>query len=149
MLQLINIYKGILMSFDLIKQDFSKSAELGYTFELVLPTGAPSGAKLTILGDMSPTVKAYSRRKFAEYQQKQVMARRKGKDADDLSLEQAEELAVESALVRLTNWEGITEEGKPVLFSKEKAEAVLTAHSWIREAIVQEASDVTNFQPKN
>lgn len=136
------------MSFDIVKQDFSKSAEAGHTFELNLPTGEPSGAKLTILGDMSPTVKQYSRRKFAEFQQKQAIAKRKGKDADDMTLQEAEELSVESSLVRLVDWNGITEDGKVVAFSKEKAEAVLTAHSWIREAIVQEASDVTNFRPK-
>jgi hypothetical protein len=136
------------MSFDLVKQDFSKSAEGGYTFELMLPTGAPSGAKLTVIGDMSPTVKAYSRRRFAEFQQKQTIAKRKGKDLDDMSLDEAEEYAVEAALVRLVGWEGITAEGKDVVFTKEKAKEVLTAHSWIRDAIVQEASDVTNFCPK-
>lgn len=137
------------MSFDLIKQDFSKAAESGYTFELVLPTGAPADAKLTVIGDMSPTVKNYSRRKFAEWQQKASIAKRKGKDVDDMNLDEAEAMAVESALVRLVGWEGITEDGKPVVFTKEKAEAVLTAHPWIREAVMQEASDVTNFQPKN
>lgn len=136
------------MSFDLIKQDFSKAAEGGYTFELMLPTGAPSGAKLVVIGDMSPTVKAYSRRRFAEFQQKQTIAKRKGRDMEDMSLDDAEEYAVEAALVRLVGWEGITSEGKAVEFSKEKAKEVLTAHSWIRDAIVQEASDVTNFCPK-
>ena len=48
--------------FDIITQDFSKAAEIGYKFELNLPTGAPSGAYLTVLGDNAPTVKAYSRR---------------------------------------------------------------------------------------
>lgn len=136
------------MSFDLVKQDFSKAAEGGYTFELMLPTGAPSGAKLVVIGDMSPTVKAYSRRRFAEFQQKQTIAKRKGRDMEDMSLDDAEEYAVEAALVRLVGWEGITSEGKAVEFSKEKAKEVLTAHSWIRDAIVQEASDVTNFCPK-
>lgn len=136
------------MSFDLVKQDFSKAAEQGYTFELKLPTGEPSGAKLTVLGDMSPTVKAYSRKKFSEYQQKQAIARRKNKDPDDMSLDEAEELSVESALVRLVGWDGITEEGKPVAFTKDKAAQVLTQHSWIREAIVQESADITNFRPR-
>ena len=134
--------------FDLQKQDFSKAAEAGYTFELKLPTGAGSGAKLTILGDMSSTVKAYSRRKFQEYQQKQAVAKRKGKDLDDMDLDEAEHLAVESTLVRLVDWEGITEDGKSVPFSKEKAAEVLESHSWIRDAIMQESSDVTNFTPK-
>lgn len=136
------------MSFDLVKQDFSKAAEQGYTFELKLPTGAPSGATLTVLGDMSPTVKTYSRKKFAEFQQKQAIAKRKNKDPDDMSLDEAEELAVESALVRLVAWAGIKENGVDVVFSKDKAAEVLKAHPWIREAIVQEASDVTSFCPK-
>lgn len=136
------------MAFDLVKDDFSKAAELGYTFELKLPTGAPSGAKLTVIGEMSKAVRDYSRKKFAEWQQKQAIAKRKGKEVEDLSLEEAEELAVEAALVRLIGWEGITENGKEVAFSKEKAAEVLRAHSWIRDAIMQESADVTNFRTR-
>lgn len=137
------------MSFDLVKQDFSKSSEVGYTFDLLLPTGVSSGAKLTVIGEMSPAVKNYGRKKFAEYQQKVTIAKRKGKDVDDMSLEDAEELAVETALVRLVGWSGITEEGKDVPFTKEKAQAVLMQHGWIREAIMQEAGEIENFQPRS
>lgn len=133
--------------FDIKKQDFSKAAEVGYTFELKLPTGASSGAKLTILGDLSPTVKAYGRRKFQEFQQRQAIARRKNRE-DEIDLDEAEEMAVESALIRLIGWAGITEDGKAVEFTKEKAAAVLKEHAWIREAITQESADIMNFQPK-
>lgn len=133
--------------FDIQKQDFSKSAEVGYTFALKLPTGADSGATLTIIGDMSSTVKAYGRRKFQEFQQRQAIAKRKGRE-DELDLDEAEDMAIESALVRLIGWSGITENGKAVEFSKDKAAEVLRAHNWIREAIVQEAGDILNFQPK-
>ena len=134
------------MSFDLSKQDFAKAAEAGYEFELMLPTGAGSGAYLTVIGDMSPTVKTYSRRKFQEYQQKVSIAKRKGKDVEELTLDEAEELAVEAALIRLVNWNGILEDGKEVKFSKEKAQEVLKQHSWIREAIMENSADVTNFR---
>jgi len=134
------------MAFDLVKDDFTKAAELGYTFELKLPTGAPSGAKLTVIGEMSKPVKDYSRKKFAEWQQKQAIAKRKGKEVEELSLDEAEELAVEAALVRLIGWEGIQENGKDVAFSKEKAAEVLRAHSWIRDAVMQESADITNFR---
>lgn len=133
--------------FDLSKHDFTKSSEQGFTFELKLPDGSDSGAKLTVIGDMSPVVKTYSRKKFQEYQQRQAMNRRKNK-VEELSLEEAEELAVESALVRLVGWSGIQDNGKDVEFSKDKAREVLTAHSWIREQIMQEAQDVSNFKPK-
>lgn len=133
--------------FDIVKQDFSKAAEAGYTFELKLPDGSLSGAKLTIIGDMSPQVKAYGRRKFTEFQARAATAKRKGKE-DQIDLEEAEDAAIEGALVRLIGWEGITENGKPVEFSKEKASEILRNHAWIREAIMEEASDVTNFRPK-
>ena len=135
------------ISFDIQKQDFSKSAELGYEFELKLPTGEGAGAFLTVIGDLSPTVKQYSRRKYQEFTQRQAIARRKGKE-EELSLEDAEELAIEAALVRLINWRGFTEDGKEVKFSKEKAREVLAQHAWIRDQIVEEASDVGNYKPK-
>lgn len=134
--------------FDIKLQDFSKSAELGYTFSLKLPTGADSGAKLTVIGDMSPTVKAYGRKLFQEYQQKQATARRKGRPEDEIDLDEAEERAVESALVRLVDWQGITEDGEEVPFSKAKAASVLKQHPWIRDAVMQEAADINNFRPK-
>ena len=135
------------MAFDLVKHNFTDAAAEGYTFALKLPTGADSGAKLTVLGELSPTIKNYSRKRFAEYQQRQQMAKRKGKE-EDLSQEEAEEMAVENALVRLVGWEGIVEDGKDVKFTKEKAREILTAHSFIRDAIVSESQDVLNFSPK-
>lgn len=135
------------MAFDVVKHDFSAAADIGYEFELKLPTGAGSGAYLTVIGAQSPTVKQYAKRKFQEYQQRQQIAKRKGKE-EEISLDEAEELAIEGALVRLVGWRGITEEGKEVKFSKEKAREILTQHSWIREQIMEESDDVLNFTPK-
>ena len=75
------------------------------------------------------------------------MLKRKGKEDEQISLEEAEEMAVENALVRLVGWEGISEDGKEVKFSKEKAREVLTNHNWVREQIISESQDVLNFQP--
>jgi len=133
--------------FDVKAQDFSKAAAEGYTFELELPTGAPSGAFLTIIGDMSPEVKTFSKRKFKEYQMQQEQAKRRGKEYQ-LSLDDAEEANIEAALVRLIDWKGITEDGKEIKFSKEKAEEILRQHGWIRDAIIEEAKNVANFTPK-
>lgn len=135
------------MSFDIKLQDYSKAAEFGYEFELKLPTGSGSGAYLTVIGEQSPTVKQYAKRKFQEYQQRQQIAKRKGKE-DDITLDEAEEMAVEAALVRLIDWKGITEDGKEVKFSKDKAREILKQHSWIRDQINEESSDILNFTPK-
>lgn len=134
--------------FDIVKQDYSKSAELGHKFEMKLPDGTSSGAFLVVIGDYSPVVKGYSRRKFEEFRQKQAIAKRKNRDQDDMSLDEAEDLAVEAALVRLIDWDGFTEDGKAVPFTKEKASAILKQHGFIREQIMNEAGDVSNFTPK-
>lgn len=135
------------MAFDIVTQDYSKSAEIGYEFELKLPTGADSGAKLQVIGGQSSTIRNYNKRKYQEYQQRQQIAKRKGKD-DELSLDEAEDLAIENAAVRLVGWSGIQEKGKEVPFTKEKANEILKQHPWIREQIIQESEDILNFTPK-
>lgn len=133
--------------FDIVKDDFSKSADTGYSFELKLPDGTPSGAKLTIRGDMSPAVVGFTRKKVQEYLQKQAAAKRKNKD-ESIDFDEMEENKVESALLRLLGWSGITEEGKEVQFSKEKATEVLTKHNWICDQILEQSADVENFTPR-
>ena len=135
------------MAFDLQKVNFSQAAEAGYTFSLKLPTGADSGAKLTILGDMSPAVKLYNRKKAQEYLQRQAMLKRKGKE-EEVDLDNYEENGIEACLVRLIGWDGIEENGKAVEFSKEAAREKLLKLEWVREQIIQEAADVGNFIPK-
>ena len=93
---------------ELSQLNYNQAAEVGHEFNLRLPTGAETDIKLTVIGDLSKPVKAYSRRKFQEYQQRQEIAKRKGKEID-LSLEEAEDTAVESASIRLIGWSGLTE----------------------------------------
>lgn len=135
------------MSFDLSLQNFSASAESGYTMNLVLPDGTESDATITILGDLSPTVKNFGKRKYKEIKAQIDAAKRRGKEWEP-SLDEAEDSAVEAAMIRLIGWNGITEGGKKVEFSKEKAQEVLKAHPWIRELIVNESANVANFTPK-
>ena len=66
------------MSFDLSKQNFSASAEAGTTVNLVLPDGTESDATVTILGDLSSTVKNFGRRKYKEIKSQVEAAKRRG-----------------------------------------------------------------------
>lgn len=135
------------MAFDLVKNNLSTIAEAGYEFEITLPgSGEGTGAFVTVRGSESKTVKAYQRKKFSEYQMKQKAARKRGRDEDDLSLEEAEELAVEAAVGRIISWKGFEESGKEVLFSQENATRILTEHSWIREQVMEASNDLLNFQ---
>ena len=67
---------------------------------------------------------------------------------DNATAEDLEEQAIEACLVRLIGWEGIEEAGKPVAFSKEAARDKLLKEDWVRQQILDEAADVSNFTPK-
>jgi hypothetical protein len=140
--------KGNIMSFDLSKNNFAEVAEAGYEFELKLPgTGEGTGAFITVRGDQSKTVKAYARKKYSEFKLKEQQAKRRGKEVEDITLDEAEELAIESAVIRVIDWKGIAENGKDVPFTKENAERIFKEHSWIREAVTEEAGQLLNFRP--
>lgn len=134
---------------DLSKNNFAEIAEAGHRFELKLPgSNIPTGAFVTVRGEQSKLVKAFARKKFSEYRMREQAARRRGKEVDEMSIDEAEDLAVESAIVRIISWEGITEGKNEVPFTKENAERVLKAHNWIRDQIQEESSQLLNFQPE-
>lgn len=140
------------MGFNVTTQNYSKAAQEGYTFNITLPDGQESDAKLTVIGDLSPEVQNYSKKKYKELTLKLKQAEDKNKKYEP-SLEELEDEAIAGALLRLIGWDGFTEtndKGKevPVPFSKEKAEEILREHSWLREQIYKEAGEVSNFTPK-
>ena len=140
--------KGHYMALDLAKNNLSVAADIGFEFEVRLPgTNEGTGAFITVRGEESKTVKAFGRNKFKEYQQKQQQAKRRGKDVDEMTLEEAEELSVETAVVRVMSWRGITDGGEEVKFSAETAAKIFKEHSWIREQVMQESSQILNFRP--
>jgi hypothetical protein len=139
------------MGFNLTKNNLAEKSEVGHKFELLIPEiNEKTGAFVTVRGVQSAKVKAYSRRKFAEMQQEQQMAKRKGKEPREMTLDEAEDMAIEAAIVRIIDWEGITEDGKDgkevkVVFNEENARRILREHSWIREQILNESDLLTNF----
>lgn len=135
------------MTFDLAKHNYTEIAEVGYKFELKLPgTGEGTGVFITVRGDQSKTVKAFGRKKYSEFKLREQQAKRRGKEVDDLTLEEAEELSIESAVIRVIGWENITENGKVVAFSKENAERIFKDYSWIKDQVMEEAGQLLNFR---
>ena len=141
------------MGLNLTKMNLADMAEVGYEFELKVPgTGEPTGAFVTVRGNESKIVKAWIRKKYNEDQMRQKRSRKTGREAEDQSIEDLEEMSVESAVLRIISWKGFEEEddkGKTVAvpFSKETAERVLSTPGmeWIRNQILEEAGDLTNF----
>lgn len=137
------------MAFDLSKNNYAEIAEEGYEFELTLPgTNDRTGAFVKVRGDQSKTVKAYQRKKFNEFKLREQQAKRRGTPVEDISLEEAEDIAIESAIVRVISWRGFEEGGKAVEFTKENAERIFREHSWIREQVTEESAQILNFRPE-
>lgn len=130
---------------DLAKNDPSKQAEAGYTFNVVLPDGSQSDAKITVRGVNSPIVKNYIRRVYQEFKVKEQQAKRRGREVEDPTPEEAEQFAAESAAIRIIGWEGIGEEGKEIKFSKEEAERILKAYPFLRDQVMEASDNIFNF----
>jgi hypothetical protein len=63
-----------------------------------------------------------------------------------MTLEEAEELSIESAIVRVIGWKNITENGKEVAFTKENAERIFKEYSWIKDQVMEESGQLLNFR---
>lgn len=131
---------------DLKVKNLSETSEVGYEHELQYPgTNERTGAFVKVRGAESKIARAYARKKYTEYRQKEVMAKRKGRD-EEMSLDDAEDMAIETAITRIISWRGIAEDGVEIPFTKENAERVLREHSWIRTEVMNASEDLLNFQ---
>lgn len=132
------------MAFDIVKTNLAEIAEAGYEFEVKLPDGSPTDYFITVRGTQSPKVKAFSKKVFNQMQIKEQQAKRKGKDVD-FSLEDAEDMAVESAVVRIVSWKGLEEDGKEIKHSEDNAKRIMRELDWVRAQVLEEADIAANF----
>lgn len=136
------------MGFDLKKNNLAEMAEAGYKFELTLPeVNTPTGAFVTVRGKESDIVKKYARKRFAELQYKEnaQRSRNRNNEVTPMTIEEAEDLAVDTAYVRIISWEGFEEGGKELEFNEANAKKVLKEHPWIRDQVVAESDMLVNF----
>ena len=132
------------MALDLIKTNLAEMAETGYEFEVKLPDGFPTDFYITVRGTQSPKVKAYSKKVFNQMQIKEQQMKRKGKEVE-FNLEDAEDLAVESAAIRIVAWRGLEEDGKEVKPTEENFKRIMREQDWIRSQVLDESDIAANF----
>ncbi len=126
--------------------NLSQQADAGYTLELTHPaTGERLGGFITVRGDESKTVQNYNRKRFVEMQKREK--RNKNKEVD-YTLEEIEDIAVESAIVRVISWKNIKKDGADLPFTKENAEMVFREYPWIRKQVMEASEDLLNFRPE-
>lgn len=132
------------MAFDIVKTNVAALAEAGFEFEVKLPDGSPTDFFVTVRGTHSPKVKNYSKTVFNKLQLKEQLNKRKNKETE-FSLDEAEDMAVESAVVRLISWRGLEEDGKEIKFSEDTARRIMRELDWVRAQVLDEADVAANF----
>lgn len=128
-------------------------SEQGFEFEVEIPeVREKTGWFITVRGDQSKKVLDFSRRKYNERQTRELQAKRRGKDPEQLSLDDAEDLLAESAAIRIIGWKGLTEgEGdqvKDVPFTPDGAVTIMKSLPWVRDQVLAEAAALANFIKK-
>lgn len=132
------------MAFDIVKTNLAEKAELGYEFEVKLPDGSPTDFFITVRGTQSPKVKGYSKKVFNQMQVKEQQLKRKGKEVE-FSLDEAEEMAVDSASVRVITWRGLEEDGKEIKPTDENIKRIMKELDWVRSQVLEESDIAANF----
>ena len=131
---------------DLNSLDLSKDAEAGYELTLVHPvSGDDLDGVIRVRGDKSKAIQAFSRKRVNELQRRERMLKGKGKD-ENLSIEELEQMHIESGIARVISWKNIKKDGEDLPFTKENAEAVFKEYPWILEQTLDASSNLNLFR---
>lgn len=134
---------------DLNSLNLTEQGDAGYTMQVVHPidkTDIP-GMTVRVRGDKSATVQAFERKRLTELTKREKVLRGKQKDTD-FTIEEMEELAIQSAVIRVMSWTGFKENGEELACTPENLAYVMKKYSWLREQIKEAAEDLENFRPE-
>lgn len=120
------------------------ASETPYELALTHPvTGETLPVTIQVYGDDSQAVREYTRKQLKSLMRKQSFAQRTGKNQDP-SLDELEEMPIESAIVRTAGWSGFTDNGEELPFTAENARKVY-AQLWIAQQVIEASRDLGNF----
>jgi hypothetical protein len=117
-----------------------KDSEQGYDLEMKTPDGQDTGIIFTILGKYAEPVQKWSKKVFTEYQRDLDIAKRKGKEPEQKSIDELRAQNIEGAIVRVIGWKNVKQE-----FSAELLQTVLVNNPHFVDQIVEESDNAGNF----
>lgn len=121
------------------------AADAGYDLVLEHPvTGEELDGVIRIRGDKSKIVQQFARKRITEMQKRERMQKGKGK-SEDLTIEELEAMAIESAIVRVISWKNIKLDGEDIPFTKENAEMIFKEYDWIRQQTMEASENLVLF----
>lgn len=138
-------------SFDLASIDTVAACNKGYEVELKHPaTNEPIGIFWSVLGSDSDTFRDYMKEATNAKLRKDAMARKRGKDVEVRTVEEAEKETIDLLTLcslgwRSTDSSAIKFKGEDLAFNVPNVRRVLTELPWIRRQIDEAIGDLENF----
>lgn len=121
---------------------FNAVADASQNYELPMKNadGTETGVTLNIIGKNADAVQQAVRKLMRKRQSDELIASRKGKAVEPMSVEDMEEQGLELTLVRITGWQGVKQE-----FEKGLLKTVLKNNPHWVEQISDASNDEANF----
>ena len=115
-------------------------SEQGFEMNMKATDGSETGVIFIIIGRYSDAVQKWSKKVFSEYQMELNLAKRKGKEPPEKTIDELREQNVQGAMVRVIGWKNVKQE-----FSKELLQQVLANNPHWVDAIIEESDNAANF----
>lgn len=115
-------------------------SEIPYKMIVKRADGSITPLVLHVLGQNADVVERWNSKIFTQWQRDELMAKRKGKEAEPKSFDEYKDGNIDGALVRVVGWEGVSNE-----FSKDKMREIITNNPHLRDEIVEVSQDAANF----
>lgn len=132
------------MTFDIGNLNTVDLHEKGTEVEIVLPNGKTTNWKIRVLGIHSKKLKKYQRDAFNVQQRELNVLKGKNK-TKEYDLADIEKENVDQAVLATISWTGLTDGGKEVPFTEDKARDIYTKNPFIVDQILEAAKDGSLF----
>lgn len=136
---------------DLSKNNPKDLADIGYEFNLLDAYGEPTDAYITVRGEASRSVGAFTHKAMKEYLLRTEAQKRKGLSEVAATIENMEpnkKFDIDSAVARVISWRGLGDNSGEIEFSVEACSRLLEEYDFIRKQVLEQSSFVDNFRPK-
>ncbi len=122
-------------------------SETGYEFELLDQNGRPTEATVTVRGRDSEKARKALNKFLKDLNLMKAMLKKRGKDENDLDLDQVEEMSAEMLAARIVTWKGLTgADGKEIPYAYDTAVKFLgKGFTWLREQVSENSDNLSNF----
>jgi hypothetical protein len=124
---------------DITKLDAVADSERGFELELKHADGEDVGLTLIVLGKHADVVMQWQKKLFQKLQREESLNKKRGKETE-LDIDEVQERTIESALIRVTGWQGAQQE-----FSKDLLKGLFKRNPHFVTQVIEASDTDANF----